>query len=253
MKPKRGMIREDGKIYWAMKHGKEYWVSSEVFDRKKTKYLEKRIAIKNIENKRKCGDVREDGKIFWGYNALCIDCEYWVNPLKYKELLRINAKRMKKIRKNNPHLFIERCKKWRIKNREYTLEYQKSYSKSNRSKINANHKKRLSTEPLYKIRVDASILINKAISRSGFKKNTKTASILGCSFEEFKTHIELQFQADMSWENRNLWHIDHIMPVSMAETYDEVIRLNHYKNLRPLWAHENLAKSHKTPDILVLF
>jgi len=57
----------------------------------------------------------------------------------------------------------------------------------------------------------------------------------------------------MSWENRHLWHIDHIMPVSMAKTYDEVIRLNHYKNLRPLWAHENLAKSDKTPEILVLF
>ena len=236
-----------------MKRGKEYWVSSEVFDRKKTKYLEKRIAIKNIEKKQKCGVARKDGMIFWAYNALCIDGEYWVTPLKYKELLRANAKRMNKVRRKNPKLFIERCKKWRIKNKEYTLEYQKSYSKSNRSKINANHKKRLINEPLYKIRVDASVLINKAITRSGFKKNTKTAQILGCSFEEFKAHIESQFQLGMSWENRHLWHIDHIMPVSMAKTYDEVIRLNHYRNLRPLWAHENLSKSDKTPEILVLF
>jgi CRISPR/Cas system Type II protein with McrA/HNH and RuvC-like nuclease domain len=57
----------------------------------------------------------------------------------------------------------------------------------------------------------------------------------------------------MSWENRNEWHIDHIMPISMAKTYDEVIRLNHYRNLRPLWAHENLSKSDKTPKELVLF
>jgi len=43
------------------------------------------------------------------------------------------------------------------------------------------------------------------------------------------------------------------MPVSMAKTYDEVVRLNHYKNLRPLWAEENLRKSDKIGDTLVLF
>ena len=240
-------------IFWGLKRGKEYWISKEVFDRKRFKYREKQLMIKSRNVRRKAGDKREDGMIFWSYNVLSKDGEYWVTQQKYEDLQKVNRKRMRVKRRENPKPFIERCKKWRIKNRNYTLEYQKSYSKANRDKINANHKKRLCNEPLYKIRVESSIAINKAISRAGFKKKSKTAEILGCSFEQFKSHIECQFQEGMSWENRHLWHIDHIMPVSMAKTYDEVVRLNHYKNLRPLWAHENLAKSDKTPDILVLF
>jgi hypothetical protein len=77
--------------------------------------------------------------------------------------------------------------------------------------------------------------------------------ILGCTIQEFKLHIEFQFKDGMSWDNRGEWHIDHIMPLSMAKTEDELVRLNHYKNLRPLWAHENLTKSDKTPETLVLF
>jgi hypothetical protein len=77
--------------------------------------------------------------------------------------------------------------------------------------------------------------------------------ILGCTIQEFKLHIESQFKDGMSWDNRGEWHIDHIMPLSMAKTEDELVRLNHYKNLRPLWAHENLSKSDKTPEALVLF
>ena len=91
------------------------------------------------------------------------------------------------------------------------------------------------------------------MKNGGYRKKSKTADILGCSFEEFKTHIESQFQPRMSWENRHLWQIDHIMPVSMAKTYDEIVRLNHYKNLRPLWALDNQKKANKTPETLVLF
>lgn len=107
--------------------------------------------------------------------------------------------------------------------------------------------------PLYKFSCGIRSLIGVCIRNVGFKKSTKTADILGCSFEQFKAHIESQFKPGMSWKNRHLWHIDHIMPVSMAKTYDEVIRLNHYRNLRPMWAKENLSKSDKTPDVLVLF
>ena len=46
MKPKRGSVREDGKIYWGLKRGKEYWISKEVFDRKRFKYREKQLMIK---------------------------------------------------------------------------------------------------------------------------------------------------------------------------------------------------------------
>lgn len=49
----------------------------------------------------------------------------------------------------------------------------------------------------------------------------------------------------MSWENRSLWHIDHIIPLASATTEEGVYQLNHFKNLRPLWAEDNLRKGSK--------
>ena len=37
-------------------------------------------------------------------------------------------------------------------------------------------------------------------------------------------------------------HLDHVIPISLAETEDEVILLNHYSNYQLLSADENLAK-----------
>ena len=49
----------------------------------------------------------------------------------------------------------------------------------------------------------------------------------------------------MNWENRNLWHVDHIIPLSSAKTEEELVKLCHYTNLQPLWAEDNLKKSNK--------
>ena len=51
----------------------------------------------------------------------------------------------------------------------------------------------------------------------------------------------------MTWENKGLyngelnygWDIDHIIPLSSAETEEDIIRLNHYSNLQPLCSKIN--------------
>ena len=49
----------------------------------------------------------------------------------------------------------------------------------------------------------------------------------------------------MSWENRNEWHVDHIIPLCSAKTQEELYNLCHYTNLQPLWVKDNLTKGSK--------
>lgn len=88
-------------------------------------------------------------------------------------------------------------------------------------------------------------MIGNCLRARGFKKDSRTAEILGCDWEFFKTHIERQFLKGMSWENMGEWHIDHITPMASARTQEEAIALNHVSNLRPMWGKENLSKQAK--------
>jgi hypothetical protein len=77
----------------------------------------------------------------------------------------------------------------------------------------------------------------------------ETKDIIGCTPQELKEHIEKKFKEGMSWNNRDKWHIDHIIPLSSGKTEEEILKLCHYTNLQPLWAKENLEKSNKLSKI----
>ena len=90
-------------------------------------------------------------------------------------------------------------------------------------------------------------MISRAFNRNGYKKESKTFDILGCTFEDFKNHIETRFEHWMSWDNYGLyngefnygWDIDHIIPISSAKNEEELIKLNHFTNLQPLCSKIN--------------
>jgi hypothetical protein len=103
-------------------------------------------------------------------------------------------------------------------------------------------------DPLGDLRAAVRSLIWKSFR--GFDKSSRTHEILGCTWLEFKRHMERQFTAGMTWANRGQWHIDHIVPMSTAETAADVIRLNHFTNLRPLWARDNLLKGSRVVLLL---
>ena len=99
------------------------------------------------------------------------------------------------------------------------------------------------TDPVFRLRSNIGSSIANALAARGYKKTSKTFEILGCSFEEFKHHIEQQFLPGMAWQNRSEWHLDHIVPVSFAISEAELLSLNHYSNLRPLWGVDNQNKA----------
>lgn len=113
--------------------------------------------------------------------------------------------------------------------------------------ISIKHKKpkKKTDETILKLKLSIRGIIKKAIKRAGYTKLSSSNDILGCDYDTFKQHIESLFLDNMTWDNRNLWDIDHIVPLSFANNYDELILLNHYTNLRPLWKLDNILKSDK--------
>lgn len=77
-------------------------------------------------------------------------------------------------------------------------------------------------------------------------KKNKTFNYFGCTPQFLKEYLESQFVNGMSWDNHGDWNIDHIIPLSLSKTEEELYKLCFYKNLQPLWAEDNLKKSNKT-------
>jgi len=107
-----------------------------------------------------------------------------------------------------------------------------------------SYSKRMS-EPLYASKIRIRKSISSIFVRNKLKKKSKTYEILNCDYIHFKEYIENLFSGDMSWDNFGDIHLDHIIPISMANDESEIIRLNHYTNLQPLWKIDNLEKNNK--------
>ena len=181
--------------------------------------------------------------------------------LDHKCKLCCKNKNKKWAEKNNERV-KENCKKWREENREYVnakmrewkkenpdkvYKVNKKYTDSNREKIKEDLKKRKQSDLLFRFSTNVRANIKNSFKRgtNQFRKDARTETILGCTIEEFRVHIENQFKEGMTFENYGEWHLDHIKPISLATTKEEVKDLCHYKNYQPLWAKENLLKSNK--------
>jgi hypothetical protein len=79
----------------------------------------------------------------------------------------------------------------------------------------------------------------------GESKSKRTKDIVGLDKIEFKSYVENKFLNGMTWDNYGKWHLDHIKPLCQAKDNDEALLLNHYTNLQPLWAEDNLRKNRK--------
>lgn len=139
-------------------------------------------------------------------------------------------------------------------NREKLLAYHREYNNIHRSKLNAQlrdrSKRRMAIDIGFSIKRRLQCRLNEVLSRRG--KSPRTEEYLGCSITNFKAHIESLFVSGMSWENRHLWHIDHIRPCASFDLTDPEQQrcCFHYTNLQPLWALDNRQKGAKTASIL---
>lgn len=123
------------------------------------------------------------------------------------------------------------------------------YYKNNKPKAMAQSKlykrHKAATDPRFVLVKRLRSRLLTALKNTIWKKNTKFSEYIGCDRDTLMSHIESQFVEGMSWDNRNLWHIDHKIPLISAKTEEELYKLCHYTNLQPMWAVENIRKGGK--------
>lgn len=186
--------------------------------------------------------VRVDSKD--GYRTDCIDC---VKEQKKKYNGRYSD-RKKKWYEDNKLLVIQRSKKWKEDNSERNSVLNKQSDKRRRPLISKYRRERYQSDNLFRLRDSIATLIGNSFRKKGYSKKTKTNEILGVDYDGFMKHIESQFVDGMSWDNRGEWELDHKIPVSLGKTEEDILRLNHYTNFRPLWKLDNRLKSDNLLD-----
>jgi len=114
---------------------------------------------------------------------------------------------------------------------------------------NVNAVKRLEqlNNPIYKMSMNLRNRLNEFLNIKRLTNTNKTFDMVGCTPTELKAYLEKKFSPGMTWWNHSPkgWHIDHIIPLSRAKNYEDIVKLMHYKNLQPMWAEDNLKKGDK--------
>lgn len=123
-------------------------------------------------------------------------------------------------KQNNKLKDSQTRKKWYLKNKDKRIAYNNEWVKKKRQ-----------IDPLYATTVRIRSLIGQSLKGN---KTEKTEKILGISFAEF--HKFLGSKPEDA-------QLDHICPLSQAQTVEEVIKLNYYENFQWLPREINLRKS----------
>jgi hypothetical protein len=115
-------------------------------------------------------------------------------------------------------------------------------------------RRRRSKHPSAKIRKNLRNRIRRMLHNAlnNSPRNIKKTALVGCNRLELKAHIEKQFKPGMSWDNYGEWHVDHIKPCVLFDITkkEDLVAMNHYTNLQPLWAKDNLSKGAKYVTII---
>ena len=169
---------------------------------------------------------------------------------KNKELV---SQRKKDYYQNNKEKVKEKVREYTSENREYINQRKRENREKNKDYLNEKNreyiKNRKENDPLFKLACSIRTLITQSFKGQFTSKSKKTLQILGCSFEEFKIHIESSFTEEMSWSNYSIyWQLDHKIPISWAKNEDDVYKLNHYTNFQPLFWKDNISKGNRWRD-----
>lgn len=132
--------------------------------------------------------------------------------------------------------------------REQINAQAKEYREKNKYNLNKKVVERLHNDPIFKLKCQIRGMVRDSFGRKNWRKASRTKDIVGCDLDFLYEYL------CKTWKDRygEDWngqpcHIDHIIPLAMAKTKEDVIRLCHYTNLQLLTPEDNMRKSDRLP------
>ena len=197
-------------------------------------------------------------KFFRRGNRKCKKCQqsernarYKSNP-EYKQRVRESArKRHHTLSPETKEKYKANKQRWAEKNRESLNARGRDFYAKNKTKIindrYEKRKQRMAEDEVFAAKVKLLGCFQKFHRKD--RKNSIVQPLVGLSPEEYKKYIESLWLEGMSWENygckKGCWNIDHKIPLSAANSIEELYLLFHHTNTQPLWTEENIKKSHQ--------
>jgi len=135
-------------------------------------------------------------------------------------------------------------RKWRAAHREKEQSRHKQYRSEHKAQMKEYAQKRRE-DPILRLSDQARQTIWQSFHRKGYRKDTKSAALTGLSSADLTDYLLGTYAKTYGceWDGIIPVHIDHIVPLSTAESIEDVKRLCYYTNLQLLKAHDNLQKS----------
>lgn len=135
----------------------------------------------------------------------------------------------------------EVTKKYYNKNKDIIISKNREYELKNKDQTKKNHRKYMEKrrhDPKYKLIESTRALIYHHLK----SKSNSSNEYIGCTYKEYSSHLENQFDEKMNWDNYGTyWEVDHTIPLSKGGSF-------HYTNTTPMVISENRKKSNKLLD-----
>lgn len=144
----------------------------------------------------------------------------------------------------NKEVINKKSREYREGHLEQLKAKSRQYQKRHAKRLSAQKAERIKSDPLRLFKERVRLTVKNGFMRLRQSKSLRTNQIIGADWETVRDHIVSQFKDGMTWEAfvAGEIHIDHIKPLASATCEEDIIALNHYTNLQPLWCLDNLSK-----------
>ena len=168
---------------------------------------------------------------------------------KSKDALYTQCKVCRREYYNNKTIkLFQKQKECYLENRDSELERCKEYKILNREKTNGYVKNKMKTDLNYKLADNIRARTRQAFKSQNVIKTNKTFYLLGCSHSSLRLWIGSQLYSEMTLENYGkIWCLDHCLAVASFNLVDEkeMKKCFNWVNLRPMYMKDNIIKGDK--------